>query len=105
MPRAGRVFFDGAVYHVYNRLARGERVFEVDEAAERFVELLREVMARDGVTVFAWVLMANHYHVAVQTGAVALERPIKSLQQRTTRRLNAVLVKKYVSGVVHGSVS
>ena len=89
MPRAGRVFFDGAVYHVYNRLARGERVFEADEAAERFVELLREVTVRDGVTVFAWVLMANHYHLAIRTGAVALDRPIKSLQQRTTRRLNA----------------
>jgi len=89
VPRAGRVFFDGAVYHVYNRLARGERVFEADEAAERFVELLREVTVRDGATVFGWVLMANHYHVAIRTGAVAVDRPIKSLQQRTTRRLNA----------------
>ena len=89
MPRAGRVFFDGAVYHVYNRLARGERVFAEDEMAERFVGLLREVTARDGVTVFAWALLPNHYHLALRTGAVALERPMKSLQQRTTRRVNA----------------
>jgi len=89
VPRAGRVFFDGAVYHVYNRLAGGERVFAEDEMAERFVGLLREVTARDGVTVFAWALLPNHYHLALRTGAVALERPMKSLQQRTTRRVNA----------------
>ena len=50
MPRPDRVFFDGAVYHVYNRLARGERVFEDGDSAEHFVELLREVTARDQVT-------------------------------------------------------
>ena len=44
MPRAGRVFFDGAVYHVYNRLARGERVFEDESEAKAFIELLREVV-------------------------------------------------------------
>ena len=42
------MFFDEAVYHVYNRLARGERVFAEDEAAERFVGLLRDVTAREG---------------------------------------------------------
>ncbi|NOZ22874.1 MAG: hypothetical protein GXP25_17490 [Planctomycetes bacterium] len=30
MPRVGRVFFDGAVYHVYNRIARGEHALGVD---------------------------------------------------------------------------
>jgi len=30
VPRAGRVFFDGAVYRVYNRIARGEHALGVD---------------------------------------------------------------------------
>lgn len=89
MPRPQRVFFDGAIYHVYNRLARGERMFAEEGEAERFGELLREVMVRDGVTVFAWVLMPNHYHLALRTGAASVDRPIKSLQQRTTRGHNA----------------
>ena len=89
MPRPDRVFFDGAVYHVYNRLARGERVFEDGDSAEHFVELLREVTARDQVTVFAWCVMSNHYHLAVQTGPVTLDRPMRSAQQRFTRRYNA----------------
>ena len=91
MPRSRRVFFDGAVYHVYNRLARGERVFAVDEMAAGFVELLREVVERDGVTVFAWAVLPNHYHLAVRAGVVPLARTMKTLAWRTTRRVNREL--------------
>ncbi len=89
MSRPGRVFFEGAVYHVYNRLARGERVFEEEAVARRFRDLLREVAQRDDLTVFAWCLMSNHYHVAVRTNTVPLDRPLRSLQWRVTRGVNA----------------
>ncbi len=89
MSRAGRVFFEGAVYHVYNRLARGEQVFDEESEAQRFRSLLAEVVERDGLTVLAWSLMSNHYHLAVRTGVVSLDRPMRSLQQRVTRRVNA----------------
>jgi len=88
MPRARRVFFDGALYHVYNRLARGERVFAADEMAAGFVELLREVVERDGVTVFAWAVLPNHYHLAVRAGVVPLARTMKTLAWQTTCRVN-----------------
>ena len=42
MPRRPRVFFEGALYHVYNRFARGEGVFGDPEEAIEFVERLRE---------------------------------------------------------------
>ena len=32
MPRPGRIAVEGGVYHVYNRIGRGERTFD-DEAA------------------------------------------------------------------------
>ncbi|MCP4896779.1 MAG: hypothetical protein GY906_07350 [bacterium] len=48
MGRAPRIFIEGGVYHVYNRVARGMRVFGDDAEAERFVGLLREVRDRDG---------------------------------------------------------
>ena len=45
MSRPSRVFFEGAMYHVYNRLARGERVFDCEEAeAVAFRKLLHEVV-------------------------------------------------------------
>lgn len=89
MSRPGRVFVEGAIYHVYNRVTRGEAVFHEEDLAERFVSLLREVMVRDELTVFAWVLMSNHYHLAVRTGPISLDRPMRSLQQRITRCFNA----------------
>ena len=47
MSRAGRVHFEGAVYHVYNRLARGEQAFSEEAEAQWFRSLLREVAERD----------------------------------------------------------
>jgi putative transposase len=88
MPRRERVFIEGGVYHVYNRVGRGDRVFDEEAEAAAFVSLLREVARRDGLTVFAWCLMSNHYHLAVRTGVIPLDRPMRSLQQRVTRGVN-----------------
>ncbi len=59
MVRRHRVVVEGGVYHVYNRLSRGERVFDQEMEAATFVERLRDVAERDGLTVFAWCLLAG----------------------------------------------
>ncbi len=88
MPRGRRVLVEGGLYHVYNRFARGENVFgDVNEAVE-FAELLREVKMRDGLTVFAWALLSNHFHIAVRTSAVPLSRSMHRLQGGFARRFN-----------------
>ncbi|MFV2074419.1 MAG: transposase, partial [Thermoanaerobaculales bacterium] len=56
--------------------------------AAAFVERLREVVERDGLTVFAWCLLSNQYHLAVRTGVVSLSRSMRSLQQRVTQGVN-----------------
>jgi REP element-mobilizing transposase RayT len=89
MPRPNRIFVEGGVYHVYNRLGRGEKAFAEETEAAAFVTLLRDVAERDGLTVFAWCLMSNHYHLAARMGVVSLDRPMRSLQQRVTRGINA----------------
>jgi REP element-mobilizing transposase RayT len=89
MPRPNRIFVEGGFYHVYNRLGRGERVFSEEVEAKAFLDLLREIAERDGLTIFAWALLSNHYHLAVRTGVVSLDRPMRSLQQRVTRGVNA----------------
>ena len=88
MPRRPRIVVEGGVYHVYNRIARGEPVFSQVREAELFVELLRTVARRDGLTIFAWCLMANHYHLAVRIGAVPLARTMAYLQARVSERHN-----------------
>ena len=56
MPGPCRIFLEGGIYHVYNRISRGEGVFADDEEATGFVQLLREVKGRDGLVIFAWIL-------------------------------------------------
>jgi len=88
VPRRRRVLIEGGLYHVYNRFARGEDVFADPEEAVEFVELLRDVKQRDGLTVFAWALLSNHYHLAVRTSAIPLSRTMKHLQGTFSRRFN-----------------
>ncbi len=79
---------EGGLYHVYNRFARGEDVFADPEEAVEFADLLREVKQRDGLTVFAWALLSNHFHVALRTSAVPLSRTMQYVQGTFSRRFN-----------------
>ena len=88
MPRKPRVLIEGAVYHVYNRVASGEPVLADPDEAARFLHLLRQVKLRDGWTVFAWCVMSNHYHLALRTSAVPLSRGLHHLQCTFSRSFN-----------------
>jgi REP element-mobilizing transposase RayT len=88
MPRAGRSFEEGRIYHVYNRVGGGSTEFADEGLAATFVALLRLAMRRDEVPVFAWCLLGNHYHLVVRQGPVPLSRPMKALQQGVTRARN-----------------
>ena len=82
MPRKPRIFIEGGIYHVYNRFARGAEIFSEGDEAERFFDLLKKAKSRDGLTVFAWCLMSNHYHLALRAGPVPLPRTIGFIQAR-----------------------
>ncbi len=88
MPRAGRRFEEGRIYHVFNRVCDGHTAFDDPGLARRFVELLRTVVVRDELVVFAWCLLGSHFHIAVRQGAIELSRSMKSLQQGVTRTRN-----------------
>ncbi len=89
MPRPGRMFVEGGIYHVYNRISRGDMVFSDEKEAEEFRRSLAKMKQRDGLVVFAWCLMSNHYHLALRSGAVPIHRSMKSIQQSVTRSFNA----------------
>ena len=88
MPRRPRVIVEGAIYHVYNRFARGAEIFAQRDEAERFVALIKSVKKRDGLTVLAWCLMSNHYHLAVRIGPVLLARTMGHIQAKFSMDLN-----------------
>ena len=88
MPRPARLLEEGGIYHVYNRVGGEGMPFVDEDLAGRFVQLLRNVVERDGMVVFAWVLMGNHFHVVVRMGAAPLSRSMKTVQQEVTRAHN-----------------
>lgn len=88
MPRKARLFIPGATYHVYCRVARGEFVFEDPDNTEACVETLCDVRDRDGLSILAWCLMSDHYHVVIETNSVPLWRSMARLQGLTARRHN-----------------
>jgi putative transposase len=88
MPRGLRILVEGGLYHVYNRLARGETVFSDPEEAIEFLDLLRDLKQRDDLQIFAWSLLGNHFHLAVRTSAAPLSRTMRTLQGGFSRAFN-----------------
>ena len=88
MPRAGRSFEEGRIYHVYNRVGGGWMAFDEEKLGERFIEIFRQVVDRDKATPFGWCLLGNHYHLILRQGPVSLSRSLKTLQQGVTRARN-----------------
>ena len=67
MPRQVRIEYPGAIYHVMARGNRRERIVIDDEDRKRFEVALEEVVGKMGWTLYAWVLMGNHYHLVFKT--------------------------------------
>jgi REP element-mobilizing transposase RayT len=88
VPRKPRIFVAGAAYHVYCRVARGERPFVDEAVAGTFVATVEAVKREHGLTILAWCLMPNHYHLVVRAGELPLWRTMRLVQGRFARAFN-----------------
>jgi putative transposase len=88
MARRLRIQFEGALYHVINRGNFRRDVFETAGAAKAFEDTLGETCERHNWRVHAYVLMRNHYHVALETPDANLVDGIHWLQSTYASRFN-----------------
>lgn len=88
MPRAPRIEYEGAIYHLMARGDRREPIVYNDGDREMFVQTLGEACQRGSWEVFAWVLMDNHYHLALRTPKPNLVDGMRWFQNAFTRRIN-----------------
>ena len=88
MSRPLRIQYPDAWYHVMNRGRRGESVFLDKNDYAMFVELLKEVVDMYKVRVAAYCLIANHYHLLIQTPGGDLARCMRHLNGIYTQRFN-----------------
>ena len=88
MARLPRIEYPGAIHHVINRGNYRGDVFGTAGAAQVFVRTLEQAAERYGWEVGAYVIMRNHYHLALRTVEPNLARGMHWLQATFATRFN-----------------
>lgn len=88
MARKLRIQFGGAIYHVINRGNYRRDLFAGPGEAQAFLATVRDGAERMGWRVHAYVLMRNHYHLAVETPEPNLVLGMHWLQSTWASRFN-----------------
>lgn len=88
MPRKLRLEFPGACYHVINRGNYRVDVFKADRTKAAFEACLFEACAKSGWLLHAFVIMRNHFHLAVETPDGNLVAGMQWLQATFANRFN-----------------
>ena len=88
MPRRLRMEQEGGLYHVINRGNYRRDLFETVGSAEAFLETLFEAAGRWRWRVHAYVLMRNHFHLAIETLEPTLGEGMHWLQSTLATRFN-----------------
>jgi len=83
-----RLEFAGAVYHLTSRGNARQKIFFDDFDRELFVETLAQVISRYGWICHAYCLMANHYHLLVETSKPNLSLGMRQLNGIFTQSFN-----------------
>ncbi len=88
MARPIRVEFTDAVYHVTARGNERKAIYRDDQDRQRFLETVQEAHDRFGMVIHAYCLMANHYHLLIQTPRANLSAAVGWLQTTYSVRFN-----------------
>ena len=88
MARKLRLEFPGACYHVINRGNRRGFVFRTLGARQAFEACLFEACERSGWLLHAFVIMGNHFHLALETPEGNLGAGMQWLQTTFANRFN-----------------
>ena len=79
MPRSLRILHPGAWYHVTSRGIERRAIYRDRRDRLHFLELLGEMVDRFRLTLHAFVLMENHYHLLLELAQPNLSRALQWL--------------------------
>jgi putative transposase len=88
MARPLRLEGSGVLYHVIVRGNERKSVFRDDADRETYLARLAHYRDEFNFKLFAYCLMTNHVHLAIQRGPVALSRIMHAVQSTYTQRFN-----------------
>ena len=80
MARAGRIYYNNAVYHITIRGNNKQAVLKDEEDKKDFLKSLSRYRERFKFKLFGFVLMDNHAHLIIQTnGSINISRVMQAL--------------------------
>ncbi len=88
MPRKLRLEYPGACYHVINRGNYRSAIFGTERAKGAFEACLFAACRKSNWVLHAYVLMSNHYHLALETPEGNLVAGMQWLQATFANRFN-----------------
>lgn len=88
MARKLRLEYPGAIYHVINRGNYRADIFREERTKEAFETCVFAACAQSGWVLHAYVIMRNHYHLAVETPQGNLVAGMQWLQATFANRFN-----------------
>ncbi len=66
MPRAPRICFPGAVFHIIQRGNNQQKTFLDEQDYWHYLKLLLEAKKHFGIIVYGYILMPNHIHLVIE---------------------------------------
>lgn len=91
MPRAPRIWFPGAIYHIIQRGNDQQNIFRKDGDRIWFLKTVKKVKKEMLFKVFLYVLMDNHYHMTIEASGNHISEIMHSINSTYAIRFN----KKY----------
>ena len=89
MTRPLRIEYPDAWYHVMNGARKGQEAFATVEDCNSFIDIIKDAAEIFNMKIAAYCLMANHYHLLVQTPDANLSRCMRHINGIYTQRYNA----------------
>ncbi len=79
MPRQPRLDAPGTLHHVMGRGIDGVKIFSKRKDREDFLERVADLCRVEALSIYAWALIDNHFHLLARTGNEALSNSMRKL--------------------------
>jgi REP element-mobilizing transposase RayT len=79
MPRQARLDAPGTLHHTIGRGIEGVHIFRTTKDRNDFLTRLAELCEAEALSVYAWALMDNHFHLLVRTGKQPLSQNMRKV--------------------------
>ncbi len=88
LGRGPRIEYEGAIYHVIQRGTNREYIFEEHRWKKNLLQEIIKSIEVDQMDLFAFVIMGNHYHLALRTEKTALSKIMHRINSNFGRYYN-----------------